>query len=285
MIQLSKHLTEQLLMLFKGESVPSSSFKGDLVNELLDNDVIVPIVHGRRKTYRAVSPAVLSDFLTSNYEISDLEAYAAFQAGPTPLRSIQVAALGDSKAIRRRTMRGFMVNTYEPITALYKGKTIEIRPYDGMFTFIYDYYAFALTSDVTIVGVENCENFRWVSKQKDLFKHLGKVLFVCRYPQSGDLVRWLQTIPNRYVHFGDFDLAGVFIYQNEFYNRLGDRANLFVPKDIESRLKNGSRERYDVQIRKYSHMKITDERIRPVVEMIKKHRRGYDQEGYIAEVP
>ena len=79
MIQLSKHLTEQLLMLFKGESVPSSSFKGNLVDELLDNDVIVPIVHGRRKTYRAVSPAVLSDFLTSNYEISDLEAYAAFQ--------------------------------------------------------------------------------------------------------------------------------------------------------------------------------------------------------------
>ncbi len=281
MIQLPKSILEQLLRLSKGESVPSSAFKGDIVTEMLDNDVIVPIVHGRRKTYKAVSPTVLTDFLASNYEINDIEAYASLQNGPSPSRSLQVAALGNSKAVRRRTMRGFMVNTYEPVRALYKGKTIEIHPYDGMFTFIYDYYALALTADVTIVGIENCENFRWVSRQRELFRHLDKVLFVCRYPQSGDLVRWLQKIPNRYIHFGDFDLAGVFIYQNEFYNRLGERASFFVPKDIEERLKIGSRERYDAQIKKYSHMKITDERIRPVVDLIKKHRRGYDQEGYI----
>lgn len=284
MIQLPKSILEQLLRLSKGESVASSSFKGDFVNEMLDNDVIVPIVHGRRKTYKAVSPTALSDFLASNYEINDIEAYASFQNGPSPSRGLQVAALGNSKAVRRRTMRGFMVNTYEPVRALYKGKTIEIHPYDGMFTFIYDYYALALTADVTIVGIENCENFRWVTRQRELFRHLGKVLFVCRYPQSGDLVRWLQKIPNRYVHFGDFDLAGVFIYQNEFYNKLGERASFFVPKDIEERLKIGSRERYDAQIKKYSHMKITDERIRPIIEMIKKHRRGYDQEGYIREI-
>lgn len=281
MIQLPKSHIEYLLKLSKGESVPSSSFKGDIVDEMLDNDVIVPIVHGRRKTYKAVSPTAIPDFLASNYEINDIEAYASILSGPSTSRSTQVAALGNSKAVRRRTMRGFMVNTYEPVRALYKGKTIEIHPYDGMFTFIYDHYALDLTKDVTIVGIENCENFRWVSKQKELFNHLGKVLFVCRYPQSGDLIKWLQRIPNRYIHFGDFDLAGVFIYQNEFYNRLGERASFFVPKDIEMRLKTGSRERYDAQIRKYSHMKITDERLLPVIEIIKKHRRGYDQEGYI----
>lgn len=281
MIRLPKSHIDFLLKLAKGESVPSSSFKGDIVDEMLDNDVIVPIVHGRKKTYKAVSPDALAYFLAANYEIRDLEAYASFQTGPAPSRSTQVAALGNSKAVRRRTMRGFMINTYEPITVLYKGKTIEIRPYDGTFTFIYDYYALALTADVTIIGVENCENFRWVYKQKNLFKHLGKVLFVCRYPQSGDLIRWLQSIPNRYVHFGDFDLAGVFIYQNEFYNKLGERASFLVPDDIEERLRNGSRELYNAQIQRYSHMKITDERIRPIVDMIKKYRRGYEQEGYI----
>lgn len=283
MIQLSKSHIDCLLKLAKGESVPSSSFKGEIVDEMIDNDVIVPIIHGRRKTYKAVSNEALADFLAANYEIRDLEAYASFQTGPAPSRSTQVAALGNSKAVRRRTMRGFMVNTYEPIKVLYKGKTIELHPYDGTFTFMYDYYALALTADVTIVGVENCENFRWVSKQKDLFKHLGKVLFVCRYPQSGDLVRWLEKIPNRYVHFGDFDLAGVFIYQNEFYNKLGDRASFFVPDDIEARLKSGSRERYDAQIKRYSHMKVTDERLRPIIDLIKEYRRGYEQEGYIGE--
>lgn len=284
MIQLQKSHLDCLLKLSKGASVPSSSFKGDIVAEMLDNNVIVPIVHGRRKTYRAVSSEVLVDFLAANYEIRDLEAYVSFLTGPAPSRSTQVVALGNSKTVRRRTMSGFMVNTYEPIKVLYKGKTIEVYPYDGTFTFIYDYYALALTADVTIVGVENCENFRWVCKQKDLFRHLGKVLFVCRYPQSGDLVRWLQKIPNKYVHFGDFDLAGVFIFQNEFYNKLGERASYFVPDDIEMRLKSGSRERYDTQIQRYSHMKVMDERLRPVINLIKKYRRGYDQEGYIEDI-
>lgn len=281
MIQLQKSHIECLLKLVKGETVPSSSFKGDIVDEMLDNDVIVPIVHGRKKTYRAISQNAIIDFLASNYEINDIEVYASLQNEPSPSRHLQVAALGNSKAVRHRTMRGFMLNTYEPITVLYKGRTIEILPYDGMFTFIYDYYALALTTDVTIVGIENCENFRWIIKQKELFKHLGKVLFVCRYPQSGDLVRWLQKIPNKYVHFGDFDLAGVFIFQNEFYNKLGERSSFFVPDDIEQRLKLGSRERYDAQMRRYSHMTVTDMRLNPIIDLIKKYRRGYDQEGYI----
>ena len=75
------------------------------------------------------------------------------------------------------------------------------------------------------------------------------------------------------------------LYQNEFYNKLGDRASFFVPADIEQRLKTGSRERYDAQIKRYSHMKITDPRLLPMVDLIKKHRRGYDQEGYIDEKP
>ena len=283
MIQLPKSHIDCLLKLATGESVPSSSFKGEIVDEMIDNDVIVQIVHGRRKTYKAVSLDVLADFLAANYEIKDLKAYASFQIGAAPSRSTQVAALGNSKAVRRRTMSGFLVNTYEPIKVLYKGKTIELHPYDGTFTFIYDYYALALTADVTIVGVENCENFRWVSRQKNLFKHLGKVLFVCRYPQSGDLIRWLQSIPNRYVHFGDFDLAGVFIFQNEFFNKLGERASYLIPADIKQRLKTGSRERYDAQIQRYSHMKVTDERLRPIIDLIKKYHRGYDQEGYIEE--
>ena len=51
MIQLPKSHIDCLLKLAKGESVPSSLFKGDIVDEMLDNDVIVPMVHGRRKTY------------------------------------------------------------------------------------------------------------------------------------------------------------------------------------------------------------------------------------------
>ena len=82
MIQLPKSHIDCLLKLANGESVPSSLFKGDIVDEMLENDVVVPIVHGRRKTYKAVSSDALADFLAANYEIRDLEAYASFQTGP-----------------------------------------------------------------------------------------------------------------------------------------------------------------------------------------------------------
>ena len=146
---------------------------------------------------------------------------------------------------------------------------------------MYDYYALALTADVTIVGVENCENFRWVSKQKDLFRHLGKVLFVCRYPQSGDLVRWLEKIPNRYVHFGDFDLAGIHIFLTEFYPYLGNRSSYFIPADIEKRLKNGSMVRYNLQYPRFHNLETDIQSLQSLVDVINRYHRCYDQEGYI----
>ena len=91
-----------------------------------------------------------------------------------------------------------------------------LYPTEGTFQFIYDYERFILPADITIVGIENPENFRQISQQQYLFKDI-KPLFVCRYPQnqSKDLLKWLQSIPNSYLHFGDFDLAGIGIYLNE----------------------------------------------------------------------
>ena len=108
------------------------------------------------------------------------------------------------------------------------------------------------------------------------------LLIVSRYPQSKDIVAWLQTIPNQYVHFGDFDLAGVHIYLTEFYRHLGDRASFFVPDDIEKRLEtSGSRERYNTQFPRFGKMDVTDARVLPLIKLIHHYQKGYDQEGYI----
>lgn len=104
-----------------------------------------------------------------------------------------------------------------------------------------------------------------------------------RYPQSqhGDLIDWLQTIPNRYVHFGDLDLAGIAIYQNEYYLYLGERSCYLVPDDYEQRIISGNAERYNSQLHQYKNMKITDCRIAMLIECIHHYHRGYDQEGFI----
>ena len=147
---------------------------------------------------------------------------------------------------------------------------------------------FEIPEDVVIVGFENVENFHHIRRQRALFETCfpagTRLLFVCRYPQNGDLVRWLQRIPNRYVHFGDLDLAGIHIYQSEYYRLLGERASFFVPDDYEARLREGSSRRYDDQYPRYRNMEAEDKRLEPLLRCIHHCHKGYDQEGWISTV-
>ncbi len=160
------------------------------------------------------------------------------------------------------------------------------HPMEGSSVFINQPDRFEIPEDVIVVGMENAENFMQIRLQRWLFDALfpGKqLLFVCRYPQENleNLRSWLLRIPNRYVHFGDFDLAGVHIYLSEFYAHLGDRSSILVPSDIEERLAEGNAALYNQQYARFRNMAVTDVRLQPLVNMIHHYRRGYEQEGYI----
>ena len=86
---------------------------------------------------------------------------------------------------------------------------------------------------------------------------------------------------NQYVHFGDLDLAGIAIYESEYYHHLGNKSSLFIPDDFDQRISNGNTERYNVQLPQYGKMKIEDKRVQPLLDSIHLHHKGYDQEGYI----
>jgi hypothetical protein len=67
----------------------------------------------------------------------------------------------------------------------------------------------------------------------------------------------------------------------EFHQYLGERSSFFIPSDIEKRLQKGSRERYDSQLSRSGNLKSDDKDIQSVIDLINKHHRCYDQEGYI----
>lgn len=198
-------------------------------------------------------------------------------------RGTQVNLSGDSKFVQQRSCPGFMVNSYSPISANLNGKEIVIAPEEGSMLFIADWTNFVISEDVLIVGIENMENFRRIREQKYLFPTDKQILFVSRYPQSADLRKWLLNIPNEYIHFGDFDIAGLRIYETEFYNYLGSRASFIIPADIELRIKNGNTERYNTQYQKFKNYIPLDKRVLPLFEIINRYHKGYDQEGYIIE--
>ena len=84
-------------------------------------------------------------------------------------RSEQAADTGNSKLVTSCSCPGFPVNSYEPITCSLNGKQLVVNPQEGTFLFITDWQSFTIPTDVTIVNIENMENFRFIRQQKALF--------------------------------------------------------------------------------------------------------------------
>lgn len=280
-------LIGRLVQLAEGKALPASNLHGDWFQQMKDDGILLTVSHGSRKSLRVADANSFRHYLASQYDIRDLEATLSLLQRQEADRSSQVDVTGDSKFVQHRTFQGFLVNSYQSIPATLNGVSITILPPEGSFVFISDCQSFTIPEDIIIVGVENAENFRYVRRQQYFFAHQfpqdSRFLFVSRYPQQqhGDLIDWLKTIPNRYVHFGDLDMAGVAIYQNEYYRYLGERSSFLIPDDYEKRIAKGKRQRYDDQLPQYGKMKIEDPRVEQLVSCIHNYHRGYDQEGYI----
>lgn len=279
-MSLSTSQIKYLKVLLEGGTLAWTALSNDVRQTLIEEEQVVVIANGSRKKIYTPNPDSLRQFLEQNYEglrgvnwNSDLLSATS--------RAELAAKSGNSKTQTIRSCPGFMVNCYSTIHARLNGKDIIIAPEEGTMLFIADWKNFVIPEDILVVGIENMENFRLIRKQKYLFPANKQILFVSRYPQSSDLREWLLRIHNTYIHFGDFDIAGLHIYEKEFYNHIGSRASFLIPDDIEARLQNGSVERYNDQYRKFRNFIPSDKRIRPLFEMINRYHKGYDQEGYI----
>lgn len=283
-MKITSSLIDKLIRLRSGESLPSSALRGEWVEELLSDGVLISRSHGSRSCIIAASPDTLEQSLMHiNERLGHLDKMKeTLDAEVT--RSEQVAETGNSKLVTARSCPGFPVNSYEPIICGLNGKELVVNPQEGTFLFISDWRSFVIPEDVTVVNIENMENFRLIRQQQALFSSAlagRRLLFVSRYPQSSDLRTWLQTIPNLYVHFGDFDLAGINIFLTEFQKHLGTRASFLIPQDIEQRIKHGSAERYNDQYPKFCHLTSNIPPLQQLIDMLHKYHRCYDQEGYI----
>jgi hypothetical protein len=266
----------------EGKSIASSTLRKDFAETLLAEGLLTVQTHGSRRAFRAIDAIALKNFLQTHYE--ELRTVGDRNLDFYETRSEQAVETGNSKLVTVRSCPGFPVNSYEPIICSLSGNDFVINPPEGSFVFIDNWQHFTIPEDVVVMGIENMENFRMIRHQRKLFESvLGDVplLFVSRYPQSQDLRNWLIGIPNKYVHFGDFDLAGIHIFLTEFYKYLGNRSEFLVPSDIEQRLAKGSPVRYNKQYGKYCALRTDIQYLQLLIDLINKYHRGYDQEGYI----
>ena len=278
-------IAEKLIMLQKGEKIPLSKLKHSSILDMIDNGVLKKRGQGKSKTqiYLPNDNSLIA-YLKNHFGIESLVSYIEALKKEDLSRAEAIEVSSDSKLKRIRTFKGFLVNCFEPINCILNNESITIHPKEGTFTFVYDYEYFSLPENITIVGIENPENFRQIGKQKRLFHNI-EPLFVSRYPQSKDLIKWLKMIPNNYLHFGDFDFAGLNIYWNEFKKHLENRANFFLPPDIENILSSkGNRENYNNQEIQFGPNEIKELNVIILLKVIEKFKKGLEQEIFINSV-
>ena len=266
----------KLQKLISGESLPWSALPEWIMEILIEEELISIQSRAQNPT---IFEKTITELFTHGASLNEWIGLCRNSAS----RSQLVDKTGDSKSMTVRTFSGFLLDSIDPVQICNDGNTVTINHSSGISYYIQNPDVLSIPENVVVVGIENAENFCRLNEQAYLFEGM-QYIFVSRYPQNASLYRWLENIPNRYIHFGDFDLAGINIYQTEFYNRLGKRASMLVPSDIEQRIMNGNTELFDKQYAKFKSIKIIDNRVQPLYDLIMKYHRCYEQEGYIQNV-
>ena len=278
-------IAERLILLQNGERIPACKLRHRIIHEMLDNGLLKRQIKGRSKSLIFLSDRQAADsFLKNHYGIANLQHYVEALKSGDITRAEAITVSSDSKLKNTRTFKGFLVTCYNPVPVTINGQPAILNPAAGMFHFIYDFERFTIPPDVTVIGIENPENFSCIERQKHLFEKINP-LFISRYPQNQhkDLLKWLKAIPNQYLHFGDFDFAGIGIYVHEYKNHLAGRASFFIPNNIEHFISEfGNRALYDKQEINFDIQSVKEKPLAELIVIIHKYKKGLEQEIFIS---
>lgn len=272
-----------LLQLAGGEMLSASAFaQKKLLQRFVEDGMIEKrMVSARRFNYVCSNPQRLMNYLEKQYDILSLESYISNFEGGEKDGVASLEAVTSTKTFRTQSMQGFFIKSYNA-EVIMNGEELPTVP-EGAELFVVDYQALAISPQTVVVGIENPECFRKIHQLRHYFP-FESVVYVMRY-HSISPVKWLITISNPYLHFGDFDPAGIAIYQNEYCKPLGEeRCTFFVPDQIHSLLdKYGNRALFDKQAGDLPAKELFDQPdLQDLIELLQTTGKGLEQERLLS---
>ena len=134
-----------------------------------------------------------------------------------------------------------------------------------------------ISDEILVVCVENFENLIYFETQLKYFQE-DNIVFLYR---NSAMLKFIEIIKNKIIYFGDFDLAGIFIYETQILPRCSN-IEFFIPDGIEEIIiKQGSKEVYMKQYNKYKDIKSKNEDIQNLIDIINKNQKTIEQEYFI----
>lgn len=276
--RISRSYAASLRKLMVGEVLNGSAFGNRrLLEKMLEDHVLVRTITGRnRSNIRCHNPTALQNYLRLQFGISDLEAYLDLLHKDTRDGEESLRATVSTKILRTGSLQGFFIKACGVEISI-SGQPLERLP-EGAEFFVHNPDLLNLPSAVPVVGVENPECFLKAERMLHLFPR-EKLVFVLRY-HSNRLISWLKAIDNPYLHFGDFDPAGIAIYCNEYLPVLGNsRCSFFVPDGIEQLIANGDPELFDQQAHLWPpKAEIQQRELLTLIGAVSRYGKGCEQE-------
>lgn len=266
--------------LSEGKKVPLSRLKARIFQQLIQEQVLLRQKESHGWNIYTDHPQSLLNYLYNHYIRCTLDEYIE-RGQAAPSRSNNIRMSGDSKLKETELWQGFYFKVSEPIHAQWQGRPLTLLPYpEGIPVFMPQPETLSLPEDVTVVMIENSENFLKIETQLPLFQGL-KCFFVSFYPreQHSYFIEWLQKQPNNYVHYGDFDFAGIHIYQSQYKKYVSGESRYLVPSGLLPLFRRyGKRELYNNQLSLQALIKADEPGISELLEIIKREHKGLEQE-------
>jgi hypothetical protein len=282
--RISQRFAANLFQLLDGAVLNASAFGNQrLLQKMLEDRVLTRTVTGRnRSKISCPNPAALRNYLRLQLGIADLETYLELLNQPERDGEASLKATTSTKTLRTGSLQGFFIKAFN--VELRIGEHPLGRLPEGVEYFVHGPEALGFDETVTVIGVENPECFTKAERLLHLFPE-RELVFVLRY-HSNRLIQWLETIANPYLHFGDFDPAGIAIYYNEYLPVLGsDRCRFFVPEQIEKIVEQkGSAKLFDQQTHLWPPKQaVVQSDLQRLILLISRTGKGAEQELLLSE--
>ena len=285
----SAKTVKTLIRLRDGDTVNEGEFRSAQMKELLEaltrqNALSFVRIGKSRGAYKAITRERFSAACVDyDRTLSDLEAALRLSENEISSRAEKVALFGNSKQDgAARTVKGFTILADTDLNISYQEREYILNPTTGLH--IIDRSALAIPGQAIVIVVENAEclyDLRWIPNT-GLCSEDGPYIIMCRFPICEEGMLWLECIPNKILYFGDFDLAGIRIYETEYKRRLKDRISFIIPPDIEYRMKqSGNPILYSKQVNEgFANQKSCSEELTNLISLIHHLQSTYEQEGY-----
>jgi len=219
-------------------------------------------------------------FRNYGYKISsieDIDTYIENVLDAHPSRDTLQKFTGSTKTKTSKSLKGLYLSSLTNLDIKINNQTVNIVPTNGLGYFCFHTQKIEVSKETIIVGVENYQVI-WFAKKFKIFFDREPMLFVVR---NETMREWISDLENEYIHFGDYDLAGINIYLNEIVPRLKKckKYSMFIPENIEALIqKYGNNKLFEDQ-KCYKNLIVKDKKIATLKAIIMRHKRGLEQEG------